>query len=342
LESKKISCARKDDNSKEDLGPKQLEEKKDVDVITLKVNSVVCNETWFRTWPERANDKLGTPHSNINGCNAECAQFSKTEDPVEFEEECSGKDLPNYQDNTPANISDNVSRSVSSTHQSFHSLSPDKTYALKTNQNILQQSSSVWKNDLSSKCDIEDYSQSVQHSSSTKPAYTIDSSGISPGKTPIPLRELLQNIPIAYSPVTRQLHIISPSHAQQQLQQGNLKKEVPQNGLKQQLQCIEEERIGDMCRSVVRCGEDECLSFESPCSTLQRLGTGSLSCTDASSFSSIVSSLSDTSPSLTNDDPDDPTSAVHGSSPSESGDCYYEEVVGIKAKRKGLSGFFSR
>lgn len=303
-----------------------------MDVITLKVNSVVSNETWFRTWPERGNDKLGAPHTNISGCSAECDQFNK--------EECSGKDFQNFQYSTPANISDNVSRSVSSTHQSSHSLSPDKTYVLKMNQNISQQSSSVWKSDLSSKCDTEDFILNVQHSSSTKPAYNMDSSGVSPGKTPIPLRELLQNIPIAYSPVTRQLHIISPSHIQQSEKCGNLKKEVPQNGVKQQLECIEEEGIGDLCKSVVRCGEDECLSFESPCSTLQRFGTGSLSCTDASSFSSIVSSLSDTSPSLTNDDPDDPASAVR--SPCESGDCCYEQVVGVKAKRKGLSGFFSR
>jgi hypothetical protein len=121
-----------------------------------------------------------------------------------------------------------------------------------------------------------------------------------------------------------------------------MKKEVPQNGLKQQLECIEEEGAGDMCKTVVRCVEDECLSFESPCSTLQRFGAGLLSYTDASSFSSVVSSLSDTSPSLTNDDPDDSASAVHGISPSESGDCHYEDVLGVKAKRKGLSGFFSR
>jgi hypothetical protein len=343
LESKKLSCARRDDNSKEASGPKHGEESKDVDVITLKVNSVVSNETWFRTWPERGNDKLGAPHTNISGCSAECGQFNKEEDAVGFQDECSGKDFQNFQDSTPASVSDNVSRNVSSTHQCSHSLSsPDKTYALKINQNISQQPSSVWKSDLSSKCGTEDCSLSVQHSSSTKPAYTLDSSGASPGKTPIPLRELLENIPIAYSPVTRQLHIISPSHIQQSEKCGNLKKEVPQNGVKQQLECIEEEGVGDVCKSVVRCGEDECLSFESPCSTLQRFGTGSLSYTDASSFSSIVSSLSDTSPSLTNDDPDDHAAAGHGSSPSESGNCCYEQVVGAKAKRKGLSGFFSR
>jgi hypothetical protein len=346
LEGKKLSSARRDDISKEAMGPKQSEESKAVDVITLKVNSVVSNETWFRTWPERGNDKLSTPHNNISGCNVECDQFNKEEDRSRFEEECLGKDLQNLQDSTPANISDNVKRHVSSTHQSCHSLSPDKTYALKINQNISQQSSSMWANDLSSKCDIEDYSLSAPHSSSTKQACTINSSGISPGKTLIPLKELLQNIPIAYSPVTRQLHMISPSHTQQQLQPSekclNLNKEVSQNGLKPQLECIEEEGIGDMCRNVVKCLEDECLSFESPSGTLQRFGTGSLSCTDASSFSSIVSSLSDTSPSLTNDDPDDPASTVHCSSPSESGNSYYEEAVGVKAKRKGLSGFFSR
>lgn len=335
LESKKVSCARRDDNSKEALGPKQPGENKDVDVSTLKVNSVVSNETWFRTWPERGNDKLCTPDTDITGCNAESGRVNEEEDAVGFKEECSGKDFQNFRDSTPASISDNVSRSVSSTHQSCHGLPPDKAYTLKINQNIPQQSSSAWKSDLSSKCGPEDCIVSVQHSCSTKPANTMDSS---PGKTAIPLRELLQNIPIAYSPVTRQLHIISASDVQQSEKCGN----VPQNGLKQQLECIEEEGVADRCKSVVRCGEDECLSFESPCSTLQRFGTGSLSCTDASSFSSVVSSLSDTSPSLTNDDPDDCASPVHGSSPSEPGNCQYEDVLGVKAKRKGLSGFFSR
>lgn len=343
LESKKLSGADTDDSSKEGLGPKQLGDSQDVDVITLKVNSVISNETWFRTWPERGNDKLASPHSNISGCKGERTEFNREEVCVECEEKCSEKDNLILKCDTPSNVSDSdsVNKSVSSTpntQQSCRSVSQDKTFkldtcALKTNQYIPLQSSQLLKSDMSSHCHAEDYSQSIQH----------NSSGVSPGNVPIPLRELLQNIPIAYSPVTRQLHIINSSHIQQQLypseECGNFKKVVP-NGLKQQLECIEEEGVGDKCKSVVKCGEDDCLSFESPYSTLKRFGTSPLLHTDASSFSSIVSSLSDISPS-TNDDLDDRASPVV-CNPSESGNCYSESGDGAKAKRKGISAFFSR
>jgi len=343
LESKKLSGARRDDISKEVLGPKLLDDSQDVDVITLKVNSIISNETWFRTWPERGNDKLASPHSNISVCNAERTEFNKEEVCVKCQEKRCGKDNLILNDNTPTNVTDSdcVNESVSSTpntQQSGHSVSQDKTLkldtsALKTNQYVPLQSSALWRSDLSTNCHAEDYSLNVQHKSS----------GINPGNVPIPLRELLQNIPIAYSPVTRQLHIINSSHIQQQLHQsekcGNFKK-VVQNGLKQQLECIEEEGVGEKCKSVVKCGEDDCLSFESPYSTLKRFGTSSLLHTDASSFSSIVSSLSDISPSA-NDDVDDPTSTVVCNS-SESGNCFFEDSGGAKAKRKGISAFFSR
>lgn len=343
LESKKLSGARRDDRSKDVLGPKQLDDSQDMDVITLKVNSIISNETWFRTWPERGNDKLASPHSNTSGCNAERTEFNKEEGCVVCEEKRSGKDNPILKDNTPTSVSDSdsVNKSVSNTpntHQSCHSVSQDKTfkldtYALKTNQYIPLQSSALWKSDLSSNCRAEDYNLNTQHNSSV----------ISPGNVPIPLGELLQNIPIAYSPVTRQLHIINSPNIQQQLHQSekceNFKK-VVQNGLKQQLECIEEEGVGDKYKSLARCGEDDCLSFESPYSTLKRFGTSSLLHTDASSFSSIVSSLSDISPS-TNDDLDDPTSTVV-CNPSESGTCFSEGSGGAKAKRKGISAFFSR
>lgn len=345
LESKKLHCLPNDDNNKEVFDSKLPDESKSVDVITLKVNNIVSNETWFRTWPERGVDKL--PSHNIN-CIPECADFNTEGSSLGCECESSGKDNSSFQGNTPAVVSDSVCKGVSNTNQPFHSFSCDKTMelntcALKTNP---VQSSSVWKSDLLSDCDTGDYNLSVQHSSSTKPVHTFESSGISPGKAPIPLRELLQNIPIAYCPITRQLHIISPTHLDLQQQQresekyGDLKKEAHQNGLQQQLECIEEEGTGDVCRSGVRCVEDDCISFESPRSTLQRFGTSSFTRTDASSFSSTVSSLSDASPS-TNDDPDDHTTKMHGC-PSELGDCFCDEVSGGKTSKKGISGFFSR
>jgi hypothetical protein len=345
LESKKISCAPNGDKNKEALDPRQPDESKNVDVNTLKVNSVVSNETWFRTWPERGIDKLPFPHNNISYCNAECAEFNKKECSVGYVDESSGKDNLYFQDNAPTSVSDSVCKSVSNTHQPCRSSSQDRTYKLDTGalkSNPIQ-SSALWKSDFLSNCDAEDHELSLQHSFPTKPTYTFESSGVIPGKAAIPLGEILQNIPIAYSPVTRQLHIISSTHIEQQRPEkcGDFKKELHHNGLQQQLECIEEEGIGDMCRSVVRCGEDDCMSIESPHNTLQRYGTNLLAHIDASSFSSAVSSLSDTSPSCTNDDPDDQTSKIYGCH-SESGDCYYEEMGGAKASRKGISGFFSR
>jgi hypothetical protein len=343
IESKKLSCVLNDDN-KEVMHSKQPDESKNVDVITFKVNNTVSNETWFRTWPERGIDKLSSSHNNIS-CTVECAEFNKEGSCFGSEDERSGKDNPYFRDNTPTSVSDSVCKSVSSTNQSCYSFSRDKTIkpdicASKTNP---IQSSSQCKSDFLSDYDIEDYGLSIQHISSTKPIYTFESSGISPGKAPIPLRELLQNFPIAYCPITRQLHIISSTHVGQQQQQsencGELKKEVHQNGLQQQLECIEEEGIGDVCSHVVRCVEDDCLSVESPRSTLQRFGTSSFTRTDASSFSSTVSSLSDASPS-TNDDPDDHTPKLHGC--PESGDCCCVEMNNAKSNRKGISGFFSR
>ncbi|KAJ9586909.1 hypothetical protein L9F63_019500 [Diploptera punctata] len=333
LESKKISCASNEESNKIVDVPKQTLEGKDLDVITLKVNSVVSNETWFRTWPERGNDKLVSPHNN-NG--SSCHLENNKSDNEGENCPCSGKDKLDSLDKVLTGISDVCKNVVES-----HGLSRDKMCKIEsctktTIQNVPAQSGNLWKNDLSSTCDVENYNTNVHHASPLKSIYPLDSSNTNPGKAPIPLTELLQNIPLAYSPVTRQLHIISPPHVHQC---EDSQKEIYQNGLKQPLESIEEEGHGDGCHNLVKYGEDDSLSFESPRSTLQRFGASSLSRTDASSFSSIVSSLSDASPSSTNDDLDDSVSTLQGSPDNTD---YFEEVGGTKSKRKGLSGFFSR
>ena len=332
LESKKVSCASNSESDKILEAPKEALEGKELEVITLKVNSVVSNETWFRTWPERGNDKLVSPHNNnINNCHPESEKSGSIENEVQSCP-CSGKNNDDSQVKVLTGVSDNVYKNNIESCNSSEKVGKVETYALKTTQ-----SSALWKSDLPT-CDIESYNTNVQNASPLKSVCPLDSNNANSGKTPIPLTELLQNIPLAYSPVTRQLHIIGPSLTQQG---EDLRKEVYQNGLKQPLECIEEEGHGDACRNLIRCGEDDSLSFESPQNTLQRFGASSLSRTDASSFSSIVSSLSDASPSSTNDDPDDCALTLHGTQ-SDSADCYFDEVGGTKSKRKGLSGFFSR
>ncbi|XP_069678190.1 TBC1 domain family member 14-like isoform X2 [Periplaneta americana] len=332
LEGKKFSCVSRDDNNKIPVCSNEPHESKEVGIITVKVGSVGNNETWFRTWPERGSDKVASPHNNVPN-----DTFDKGDDCLGCEEERnlhSENDHSNYEDNAVTNVGD-VCKSVFEIN-SCCGLTADKsskldtgTHSLKTGQNF-PINSLLWKSDLSSNCDKDNYSSVVQHSSSIRPTCTYESTGVNASKAPIPLTELLQNIPIAYSPVTRQLHIINPSDTLQQ--------QSPDLNKQKRLECIEEEGVG-----AVKCSEEDSLSFESPRSTLQRVCVGSLSRTDASSFSSIVSSLSDASPSSNNDDPDDlSTTTTTHCSPSGSGDSYYEEMGGTKSKKKGISGFFSR
>lgn len=117
--------------------------------------------------------------------------------------------------------------------------------------------------------------------------------------TPVPLDNALHSLPLAYSPVTKQIHLICHSD-------------------------LKSEKSESKCNGVP---------------LLNRVGT------EVSSFSSTVSSLSDTSPS-TNGDSTFGSLFDNGDNCSliSIGNCssLSEDSDGSKPKRKGISAFFSR
>nr|CAD7198904.1 unnamed protein product [Timema douglasi] len=305
---------------------------------------------WFKTWPERGNDKFtnGLQSKELSqSINASC--HADNDDCV-----CDNSDIENRLCN-----GDNSHMSKlchpHQTHSSENSVSNNSDLVLfhlpdcnKPSKNCDNESVPPCKCNFSSsnKCDI-----------------------INPHKNPIPLTELLQNIPIAYSPVTRQLHIINNQnllqeqynkHEHYSLKDTELKSDagVNHNGVPVHLERIEEERSDKLNLRQTEDGEivglsnsEDNVSYESPRSTLQRVGTytNSLSRTDASSFSSIVSSLSDTTPSNSGDgatgnllDPDSLSTTNSGHDSIGSGDNACFEEMGAKPKRRGITGFFSR
>ncbi|XP_067007796.2 TBC1 domain family member 14 [Anabrus simplex] len=316
----------------------------------LKDEGIVTNESWFKTWPERGSDK-------VIFYNDGCSESSK---------QCKCRIYGvSVHDNQPCSrncencIITNSVNCISSINESdLRKNSPSKCVEKLAIGNGIQNSpslSSSVNNKPSSNCDI------------TKPAKF---GHTEQAKSSIPLNELLQNIPLAYSPVTRQLHIIHQNNIHHpHLADGTGKKvdnkissgrDVAniKNGLLN-LESIQEEKVehsvlntkNDREQIVVN-GCDDTVSYESPRSTLQRIATydTSLSRTDASSFSSIVSSLSESSPSTNEDtvqgsllDPDSRSMSQGGHDSLDSGDssCYFVES-GAKPKRRGISGFFSR
>lgn len=127
--------------------------------------------------------------------------------------------------------------------------------------------------------------------------------------TAIPLDNLLDNLPIAYSPITKQIHLINSGDSF--------------------------DNVVNRTITVEEC-DVKCLDSDP---TIQRINT------EVSSFSSTVSSLSDVSPS-TNGDSALGSLFDNGDSCSllSLGNCSIvsDDSGACKSKRKGISGFFSR
>ncbi|XP_063228303.1 TBC1 domain family member 14-like [Bacillus rossius redtenbacheri] len=296
----------------------------------VQVSNSHCKQlcdSWFRTWPERGSDKVvaGKSKSVLNS-KISCNTQPRCSCPVSVGE--------NSEVESPLglnSIPENPSKCLVCRH------------GINAPANSCQNTCVEHKMDLPVSLDKAVDSLSLESDQ-------FDSSNMS-----VSLSEVLQNIPLAYSPVTKQLHILTKdsSSKQEPLSQNNCY-------AAKQLESIEEEKcsrsstkqredsgivVGNYC--------DDSISYESPHSTLQRVGTyaTSLSRTDASSFSSIVSSLSDTSPSVSAENTTgphvDPDSLSMNHSGTDSlgsygeGNCFFEES-GVKPKRRGLSGFFAR
>nr|CAD7452382.1 unnamed protein product [Timema tahoe] len=308
---------------------------------------------WFKTWPERGTDKFtnGLQSKEMSqSINASC--HADNDDCV-----CDNSDVENHLSRLCNGDNSHMSKLCHphQTHSSENSVSNNSDLVLfhlpdcnKPSKNCDNESVPPCKCNFASsnKCDI-----------------------INPHNNPIPLTELLQNIPIAYSPITRQLHIINNQNRLQEqydkrehysLKDTELKSDtgVNHNCVPVHLERIEEERFDKLNLRQTEDGElvglsnsEDNVSYESPRSTLQRVGTytNSLSRTEASSFSSIVSSLSDTTPSNSGDgatgnllDPDSLSTTNSGHDSLGSGDNACFEEMGAKPKRRGITGFFSR
>lgn len=311
-------------------------ENANVVVSTLKPDILKSNEAWFRTWPERGAEKIGVdttdshsqaekqneiPHSDLSCCN-----IAVSEDSLATHKDricqCNAMSTSNALCLVPNGC-------VNSVH------GMDESVSIRTVSDA---------NTSSTFCDSPKFS-----------ANSCENSDANASTASVPLTQMLQSIPLAYSPVTRQLHIIRTEE--------NQKKEnyVHTPPLKQ---CFPPDYETNICHSKTVAGRCNCetkirnelnvdredtVSFESPCSTLQRLGAyeNCQSHTDASSFSSIVSSLSDASPSMNEDNSAvDEESKIHSGVDHESfssSDLSAGEESGpAKFKRKGISSFFSR
>lgn len=156
---------------------------------------------------------------------------------------------------------------------------------------------------------------------------------------PVPLNEVLNKFPLAYSPVTRQLHIITESD---KIKECNTAGEEETDS--SFLTCLlENNNLEDPSSGGKTCqgwtAGDKSFDTSDFASNLQRVST------EVSSFSSTVSSLSDNSPS-TNEDSALGSLLDHGDTCSlvSIGGCSVvsEESNGAKPKKKSFSGFFTR
>ncbi|GLG94232.1 Ecotropic viral integration site 5 ortholog [Gryllus bimaculatus] len=312
-------------------------------ICDLKDDGSVCNQAWFKTWPERGCDKI------INEC------MGKTQTSANTSSNPCHANVPLM--NPQCSLSSNKSLNVN--EQNNPPLAISTAHVVNGCSNYSHVSSLI-HNHLTSDCD------NAEQSVGKLPDLMQNEV-----KCSIPLSELLQNMPLAYSPLTRQLHIINQNYIpnSQKFSQNDCKDEndgthmagiqaVKKNGMKPLENIVEEQLAAfnfhqkqDSDPSYINVCDDS-VSHESPRSTLQRIGAydTSLSRTDASSFSSIVSSLSESSPS-TNDDilqGNVVDSDVINCPTVNPGLCSKEDCVtrfedtGAKPKRRGISSFFSR
>lgn len=159
----------------------------------------------------------------------------------------------------------------------------------------------------------------------------------------IPLEELLDNIPLAYSPVTKQLLLISTNKGSN-YKNGNL------NSSHSDVISVTSKNTGEIVSNLEESASEKPVSGRGwsfnhkglECDGSSNLHSAN---TEVSSFSSTVSSLSDNSPS-TNEDSALGSLLDHGDTCSlvSLGSCsaFSEDSIGEKTRKKSLAGFFSK
>ncbi|XP_046667469.1 TBC1 domain family member 14-like isoform X1 [Homalodisca vitripennis] len=274
---------------------------------------------WFKTWPERGDKVLirkGESYSDEKvQTNIICDEFSVSEILVKDNE------LKGSSFNTQSKRS--VDGCNSETDDTFFDISKE-SHSCKEN---------LFNGSLERR--------PIKESNKAKTTHSAKFEGSSKS---IPLDRLLDNFPLAYSPITKQLLLIKPDN------------ESIVNI------CGEEIYRPDSLNAITRRNAEEKLNLEESYNDKTGGGKGrtsnprGLDCDLASSnfqrtsaeigsFSSTVSSLSDNSPS-TNEDSALGSLLDHGDTCSlvSVGGCsaFSEDSIEAKTKKKSLAGFFSR
>ncbi|RZF49182.1 hypothetical protein LSTR_LSTR008468 [Laodelphax striatellus] len=254
------------------------------------------SESWFKTWPERGNDKcLIRPKSD------QTCQIRNVTDRLGN----SRLEEHNKKNKSCDTTTDSCCHGNDSNAGDSHG-----SNTLKINGISTADTSNICENSPISK-------PSLQESSTTK---------LESFNKPVHLNKVLESVPFGYSPITKQLHII---------------KKPPESNTENKQQIKSNFKNLENSNDTTAINLDETSrNSNSESNHLSRVAT------EASSFSSTVSSLSDISPS-TNDD-----SALGSLLGLENDNCSLasigecsvlsEESTGAKPKKKSLTGFFSR
>uniref|UniRef100_A0A1B6MS73 Rab-GAP TBC domain-containing protein n=1 Tax=Graphocephala atropunctata TaxID=36148 RepID=A0A1B6MS73_9HEMI len=281
-----------------------------------------CKESfsggWFKTWPERGSDKVlirkGDPCLDEKvQTNVTCDEFSVSETSVLKDNEAEENPLRSQ-------------HKTSETEEKFFKISRESHLHKETPPN-----------DSIGLRHIKDSNKEKAHSTKFE--------GISKA---IPLDKLLDNFPLAYSPVTKQLLLIKPNDENfvNTFSDENYRSVGCSLDPTRSRRNIEEKlNLEESCDVKLGGGKGQIsnpqgLDCDLACSNFQRT-----SAADIGSFSSTVSSLSDNSPS-TNEDSALGSLLDHGDTCSlvSVGGCsaFSEDSIDAKSKKKSLAGFFSR
>lgn len=298
--------------------------------LGLSLSRTEANESttnqWFKTWPERVTDKviLRNP-DDINDDNESITLtkvsisetrptslvLKRNEPGISYSEQ---ELEPHPKSASPDDRSDQRSDKLSTKEsQSTYASSSKENISNVTSVNVIDRKEKTISNRVR-----EDY------------------------KT-VPLEDLLTNISLAYSPVTKQLHLIQTDSDKNPIRPISNNKSTVEHPCAFSKSLNLEENAYDKVNS-----DKERLSFNSSSgiecerhsNNFHRVNT------EVSSFSSTVSSLSDNSPSTTNEDSALGSLLDHGDTCSlvSVGACsaFSEDSIGSKPKKKSLTGFFSK
>lgn len=249
-------------------------------------------DTWFKTWPERGVDKL---------INSKVGVTYKDDSNHVCKETVCKLDMPPNLTIPQCNFVSNHNHSSSSNEYGFSKNTFETCYETKSDT----QEHKIFPN------------QVLQQGSSATDSEQISLHQNFNSCKPIPLNDMLDSIPLVYSPVTKQLHLVNKSEC---------------TGVKAYF-----EKNNDSFSGLSNLQEDvtDC-KFNTEFASRPR---------EESLFSSTVSSLSDNSPSTYED-------SALGSLLDYADTCSLmsfagcstlsEESIGEKDKKKSFAGFFSR